>query len=342
VNNNSFSVGDYNRYSGAYLSSADKDYLLGQVPASGLKLQAVAGAQAVSLWASPVALTLSSEGVAEGTLSHDAVELLLDGNAAKDTIVLTGTKAQSYVTADIGFTYAFPASPMLGGALTVGATVRYVKGFSVEQVTESSGDLITAAQGIDADAQLLARTANAGRGAAADLGFLLKYSSGWTLGLSATNLIGSVHWTGNPEAHRVSFRVDSVSLLNATEAQVQSTDTTYAIAPFTTRLPTTLRLGASRSYRRFGWMAQWEQGLVESGGADTSPMLSGGAEWWCTSVLPLRAGVTAGGGGGVGISGGTGLHSGPFYIDLGMGLASGPIWGEAKGFEFALDTGFQF
>lgn len=342
VRNNSFSVSDYNRYSGAYLSDADKEYLLGRVPVSGLKLEATAGAQAASLWASPVAITLWSEGVADGSLSRDALELLLEGNASLDTVVLTGTQAESYVTAALGFTYAFPASLMLGGSLISGATLRYVKGLWVEEITESKGELITASNAIDADARLSARTAQGGRGVAADLGFMLDYPGGWTFGFSVTNLLGAVRWDAHPEAYEITFSVDSVSLLNATDDQVQSHDSTYAIPAFSTRLPATLRFGACKSYRSFTWMAQWEQGLSNSTGSNTSPRLSGGAEWQLSSVLPLRAGLSLGGGGGIGLSAGTGLHTGRFYLDAGMGLASVPVWGEAKGFELALNTGFQF
>jgi hypothetical protein len=289
-----------------------------------------------------VAVTIWTEGVAEGTLSRDAVELLLNGNASMDTVVLTGTEAQSRVTAAAGLTYAFPAAQLWGGRLACGATVRYVKGLWVEEVTESRGELITAAQGIDAQAQLLARTANGGRGMAADVGLMLEQSAGWSFGFSVTNLVGRLRWDGHPEAHAVSFSVDSVSLLNGSEAQVQSHDTSYAIAPFVTQLPTTLRIGARKSFRSSSWMVQWEQGLANSTGSSNSPRLSGGAEWWLSSLLPLRAGLSLGGGGGVSASAGSGLYAGPFYVDVAMGLASGPVWGAAKGLALAMNTGLRF
>ena len=340
--NNAFTVQDYNRYSGAYLSDDDKTYLLDQVPESGLTLSASAGLQTASLWASPVAVTIWSEGVAAGTLSRDAVELLLYGNATMDTVILTGTKAESYLTASMGFTYAFPAVRVGGGTLAAGATLRYVKGMWVEEVTESHGELITASTQIDADAYLLARTASSGRGMAADLGILLDHGSGWNIGLSATNLLGSMRWDGNPEAHTVRFTVDSVSLLNASDDLVASSDSTYAIAPFTTRLPTTLRLGACRSWRRMSLMGQWEQGLGNGTGSSTHPRMSGGAEWLLTRAIPFRAGLSFGGGGGVSGSLGSGFYAGAFYVDVAAGLASGPVWGEAKGLALGLNTGFRF
>lgn len=340
--NNSFTINDYNRYTGAYLSDADKEYLLSRVPESGLSLMAAAGASAASLWASPVALTLQTEGVAEGTLSRDAVELLLYGNATMDTVILTGTQAESYVTASLGFTYAFPAAELWGGTLACGATLRYVKGFWVEEISESRGALITSETAIEADAQLRARTATGGRGAAADLGVLLDHMSGWSFGLSATNVVGHVHWEGNPQAHEIGFTVDSVSILNAYDEFVASHDTTYAISSFSTRLPTTLRLGACRRLPRLNLMAQWEQGVGNGTASNTSPRLSGGTEWLFTSMMPVRAGLSVGGGSGVSGSLGTGLYAGVFYLDFAVGLASGPVWGEAKGLALGLNTGFRF
>lgn len=340
--NNSFTVRDYNHYSGAYLTESDKQYLLDRVPESGLTLQASAGAQAASLWASPVAVTIWSEGVAEGTLSRDAVELLLYGNSTMDTVILTGTEAESYVTASMGFTYALPALSLWGGTVAAGATLRYVKGLWVEEITESHGQFITATTNIDADAHLLARTASGGRGMAADLGFLLDHPSGWNFGLSATNLLGSVHWDGEPEAYLVSFTVDSVSLLNASDDRVQSQDSTYAIAPFTTRLPTTVRMGASRSWQRISFLGQWEQGLGNGTGSNTSPRLSGATEWLLSRAIPLRAGLSYGGGGGLSGTLGSGFYAGVFYADVAFGLASGPVWGDAKGIAAAFNTGFRF
>lgn len=339
--NNAFTVNDYNHYSGAYLNDADKAYLLDQVPESGLSLSASAGVQAASFWASPVAVTMWSEGVAEGSLSKDAVELLLYGNSTMDTVNLNGTEAESYVTASLGFTYAFRAARIGNGLLSAGATLRYVKGLWVEEVSESHGEFITAASGIDAEAQLLARTATGGRGAAADLGILLDHSD-WTFGLSAVNALGWVHWSGKPEAHEISFSVDSVSLLTADDDRVQSHDSTYDIAAFTTRLPTTMRVGACHRMPRLSLMAQWEQGLGNSTGTSTSPRLSGGTEWKLSSAVPVRAGLSFGGGAGVGGSLGSGLYLGVFYLDLACGLASGPVWGEAKGLALAMNTGFRF
>jgi hypothetical protein len=343
VHNNSFTIGDYNRYSGAFLDDSDKAYLLNKVPADGLTLDARAGAQAISFMAAPLAVTFTSSAAADGNISRDALELLLYGNATLDSVSLTGTEAETYLTAAVGVSYAQPVARMMGGTLTAGATLRYVKGLWIEEVSESQGQLITSAYGIDGDAYLAARTASGGGGVSADLGFMLDLVGGWTLATSVTNLLGTVNWSGNPEGHLITFAVDSLSVLNAGDDNLMtSDDSTYAIESFSTRLPAVLRLGASRQTGQMTWMGQWEQGLNQVAGGTTSPRISGGLEWWATGTFPLRAGLAAGGGGDIGASGGSGVHAGVFYFDIGFGLASGPVWGQAKGFELALNTGLRF
>lgn len=343
VENNSFSLGDYNRFTGADLSDADKQYILGRIPTGGLSLEADATAQMASFWVSTFAVTFSSQAAAKGTLSRDAIELLLYGNSTFDYVNLSGTGGESYLVASAGFTMAQPIAKMAGGSLSAGVTLRYIKGLFVEQITESYGQITTSNTSIDGNARLVARTANAGRGMAADVGLLLEKGHGLSFGASITNLIGNVNWSGNPEEYAVSFSIDSLSLLTAgNDDLIKSQDTTYSIASFSTRLPSILRVGVSKQTGRNLWTAQWEQGLNRVAGTDTRPRLSAGTEVWLASTIPFRAGVSVGGGRGLGLSLGSGLHAGPFYLDMGTGLASGLAPGSAKGLEFALNTGFRF
>jgi len=318
VQNNSFSIGDYNRYTGAYLDDADKDYILDRIPADGLRLDAYASAHAVSFWASPVAVTFGSDAVAEGRLSRDAAELLLFGNASFDSVDLAGTGGATQVTAGVSFTYARPVTTVAGGTLSAGITARYLKGLYVQEVIESEGHIVTKTTGIDGDAYLVARTAHDGTGLAADLGLLFDYGNGWQFGASVINLLGRVQWQGSPEAHEFTFTVDSLSILNAA-----------------------LRLGAAHTTGSMTWLAQWEQGLNRVAGAYTSPRISGGLEWWAGRKIPLRGGLSLGAGN-VSASVGTGVHTGLLFVDIGFGLASGPTWNTAKGFELAVNTGFRF
>lgn len=343
VVNNSFTVDDYNRFTGADLTDEDKEYILSRVPESGLRLDAVADLAAMSFAAGPVAVSISSQAIAEGDISKDALELLLFGNAAFDTVNLSGTGGESFVTAGIGFTFARPIAEVAGSNLYCGTTLRYVKGIYGQKIIESYGQIITADAGVNSEARLLARTANNGTGIAADVGLLYDYGRGWTFGASITNLIGSVRWEGHPEEHLFTFSVDSLSVMNAGQSDlVQSHDSTYATEPFSTRLPATLRLGVSRTSAKAGWTAQWEQGLNDVAGAYTVPRLSSGLEWWIVPVLPLRAGLSMGGERGVAVSGGSGLHAGFFYMDLGVGFGSGLYFGAAKGAHLAFNTGLKF
>lgn len=342
VRNNSFTIGDYNRYTGATLSDADKEYILGQVPANGLRLDAAADLEAFTLTRGAFAVSITSQGAANLDLSRDALELLLFGNTVFDTVTLSGTGGESFLTAGIGVSAARPLALVPGGELSGGVTLRYVRGIFVQQVVRSYGELTTDETGLVGDAEFVARSANNGKGIAADAGLLYRLSERWSFGASVTNLIGSVTWDGHPEEYRFTFEMDTLNVLNAGDPNlIRSHDTTYAIESFSTRLPVTLRLGAGRSGSLANWTVQWEQGLNTAAGTSARPRLSGGVEWKKFTLVPLRAGLSLGGSQGLGLNWGGGIHLGVFRMDLGFGFNDGLAFSHAKGFDFAMNMGFQ-
>jgi hypothetical protein len=343
IRNNSFTIDDYNRYTGATLSDEDKQYILDQVPQDGLRLDAVADAQAMSIRAGAVAVSVTSNAAANLDLSRDALKLLLYGNATFDTVNLSGTGGESSVTAGVGFTMARPVAEFARGRLIAGGTVRYVKGLYVQKVVESYGQITTADYGIEGDAKLVARTANNGSGLAGDVGVLYDYGGGWKFGASVVNLFGAVSWSGHPEEHVFTFAIDTLNVVSADDdSLIVSNDSTYGIDAFSTRLPAVLRFGAGHEGKKVNWAAQWEQGLNTAPGTSTSPRLSAGTEWLFVNFLPLRAGLSVGGEQGLGLNWGGGVRAAFFYLDLGFGFNNGLSFGQAKGFDFALNTGLQF
>lgn len=342
IRNNSFTIGDYNRYTGATLSTEDKNYIMAQVPQDGLRLDAAVDAQALTLSTRNMAVSFTSQGAANLDLSRDALELVLFGNTVFDTVNLSGTGGESFLTAGMGFTVARPLGLMAGGQLSGGITLRYLKGIFVQQVVRSNGSLTTDESGLVGDAEFVARTANGGSGFATDVGLMYDYGGGWTFGAALTNLIGHMSWSGNPEEYRYTFTLDTLNVLNAGDpGLIESHDTTYAIETFSSRLPATMRLGVGHQGTMFNWFGQWEQGLNTSAGAHTTPRLSAGAEWKKLNFMPLRAGLSLGGDGGLSLNWGAGLQAGLFYLDTGFGFNNGLAWSHAKGFDFALNMGLH-
>jgi len=290
-----------------------------------------------------IAVSFTSQGAANLDLSRDALELLLFGNAVFDTVDLSGTGGESFLTAGMGFTIARPLGLLAGGNLSGGVTLRYVKGIFVEQIVESRGGLTTNDVGLVGDAEFAARTASDGSGFATDVGLMYDHGGGWTFGAALTNLTGSVTWNGDPEEFRYTFTLDTLNVVNADDPNlIQSNDTTYTIEAFSTRLPSTLRLGVGHAGEKLNWLAQWEQGLNSVAGAHTTPRLSTGAEWQAIGFMPLRAGLSLGGDRGLSLNWGAGLRLGFFYLDTGFGFNNGLAWNQAKGFDFALNMGLQF
>jgi len=79
ISNNSFSLDDYNTYTGATLSEDDKDELLSKVPAEGLMVTADAEATALSVGMGNFAFSITGIGAAEINLGRAPLELILRG-----------------------------------------------------------------------------------------------------------------------------------------------------------------------------------------------------------------------------------------------------------------------
>ena len=78
--NNSFTVSDYNRYNGSYLSDKKKKTILGKIPSSGLSLDSRAKFGLLSLSYRNYAFFIEGSGTSKITLPRDPFELILYGN----------------------------------------------------------------------------------------------------------------------------------------------------------------------------------------------------------------------------------------------------------------------
>jgi hypothetical protein len=78
--NNSFSIAQYNRYTGAFLGDSAKADILGSIPKSGLLLAGGAQAAGAEFGYGNFAASVRTAGSAEATLPRDAFDLALQGN----------------------------------------------------------------------------------------------------------------------------------------------------------------------------------------------------------------------------------------------------------------------
>ncbi len=342
INNNSFSLSDYNRYTGAYLTDADKADILAKVPEQGLLLSADVQASAVSLSSGSFALTTSAVGLANVNLNRDLLELVLNGNTFGDTISVTGSYSDAVAYVSTGVSYGMALYTAGTRQLSVGATAKYIRGLAVEKIVELDGLAATFETGFEGEGRMIAQTATGGSGYALDLGAALKLSDSYTAGIRVKNFLSSLKWDKQTEEHSYIFSFDTVTIANADGDFVVSESDTKPIASFSTDLPSLMTVGFAKTSGSLLWAVDWEQGFRTAAGASTKPRLSLGLEWSGLPFLPVRAGYSTGAERPAAFSFGSGVAFGPFYLDGAVvtGKSLSPY--STKGINLAVSSGLYF
>ncbi len=340
--NNTFTLDDYNKYTGAFLTDDDKSDILDKVPAEGMKLSLDAEATAMGFSSGNVAFATSGVGTADINLSKDLLDLVLNGNTFADSISVNGSYSDVMSYASAGLSYGFPIYSNGSRQLAVGATFKYFYGIAVEEVTKMHGVAATYAAGFQGEGEMVARTATGGRGYGLDLGVALAMGKNYTIGAQLENAIGTIKWNRETEEHGYLFNFDTMTVDNADEDYITSDDYSKSINDFSTTLPRTLTLGIANTTGSFVWALDYEQGLSDGPGTSTDPRIGAGAEWSLISLLPLRAGFSTGGDKNTAFSFGSGLHFVGFYLDAAVVTGHKLSGYSAKGLDLAVSTGLQF
>ncbi|MFH1701499.1 MAG: DUF5723 family protein [Candidatus Zixiibacteriota bacterium] len=342
ISNNSFSLDDYNNYTGATLSENDKSILLAKIPAEGLKLSADVEASVLSFGFGNIAVSFSGYGAAEINISHAVAELLLNGNTMNDTLTLDGTYGEGFGIASANFSYGRRFYSNGDRQMAAGLTVKYVKGFGYEEITHLNGEAVTLATGFEGSGSMAARTALGGNGYAIDLGGSLKLNKNYTVGATVYNFLSHIGWNKDTEEHRYSFEFDTLTVANMSHDDIiTSSDTTIDISNFSTKLPAKIRFGFAKTTGTLLWAVDWEQGFKKCAGSSSKPRISAGAEYHILSFLPLRAGFGVGGKRGVTYAGGLGINASFMFIDLAAANYNAISGSSGKGLNFALNLGFR-
>ena len=342
VKNNSFTLDDYNKYSGAILTDGDKSDILGKIPTEGLQLLVDGEVSAMSFSFGQFAINATGVGVADVYISKDIVDLVFNGNTFADTISLEGTSSDIYSYGSVGLSYGMPIYNAGTRQLAVGATFKILKGIASEHLVELHGMAATFATGFEGSGRMIAKTATGGSGYALDLGATLKLNNQYTVGAKLENFFGSITWDEGTEEHGYLFEFDTMTVDNAGEDYVTSEDYTIPTGSYKTELPSVLTVGFAKTTGKMVWAVDWEQGLEKKPGAATKPLIKAGAEYKLVSILPLRAGVMTGGNLNTAFSFGAGLDIAPFYLDFGMATGGSISGSSAKGANLALSTGLAF
>ena len=343
ISNNSFTLSDYNDYTGAVLTTADKQDILDKIPSEGLSVNADVNATALSIAAGSFALTTSGHGSANINLNKDIVDLLLNGNAFADTINVTGSYSDGESYGEVALSFGMPIATLGSSQLAVGVTAKYIRGIAIEQLVELEGLAATYATGFVGEGRAIIRTATGGSGYGVDLGAALKLSKSYTVGARIQNFLGKITWDKDCEEHGYIFHYEGATVDDFEEDDyIGSDDYTHDIENFSTSLPTSLNVGFAKTSGKLLWSVDWVQGLETTPGISTKPVLGIGAEYVALGLLPLRAGYSVGGDRSAAFSFGSGLNFLGFYLDAAVFTGSSMTLYSSKGANFAVSTGLRF
>lgn len=347
MRNNGFSLSDYNKYNGKFLTDGDKQDILNSIPESGLALDAMAEASALNFSVGNFALTCKGYGASKINLDRDPLELFFYGNAVVREVSFDNTYSEGYGIGDAAFSYGRPIRRFDGGELCVGGSVHYLRGIAYQKVIDSQGGVATTDTGFVGDGSLTMRTAMGGSGFAFDMGLAVRFKESWYFSAAWQNAYSKLMWNKDTEEILYTFNmlpvtVESASDSTLSDSLVTTNDTTYSVAGFSSDLPSIVKLGLSKQYRNLTWAVDWSQALASRPGQGVNPRISAGVEYRPLNYLPLRAGMALGGNLGSTYSFGFGLHFSPFSFDLGMASSGSPWPSNTKGLQLAIGMGLYF
>jgi hypothetical protein len=342
ASNNSFSLADYNKYNGAYLTTADKEDILAKIPQDGLALDFVAAASALSFSVGAFAVTAEVVGGGKGTLPKDPIELALMGNKIGEPVTADGSGGAGWGAAAIGLSYGRKIVSLHGWDLAAGGSFKYLRGLNYYAVEGLSAQAVTLATGFAGSGGLTTIESQGGSGYAVDLGFTAQGTHA-QYGLVFRNLLATINWNRQLAKTVYAFHFENVTVDNAGDDSLWTSEESQAvIGAFRSRPPLEVELGGSRRFGKLLTSVNLRQGFEKAAFVSKNPRLALGVEYPALKVLDLRSGLAVGGADDFSAAAGLGLNLGPFHLDLAYASSSRIVpWG-GKGGQFAVSTILDF
>jgi hypothetical protein len=340
--NNAFTLSQYNRYNGEFLTTDDKEAILQDIPADGFSGSAEASILGLGICWGNLAFTISGQGNSRLLFPKDPIEVLFFGNQINDTLVFTDSDGEAYASADFGLSYGRMVWKDGEKAILCGLGVRYVRGFAYQEVIRSQGEMVVLETGITGQGDFAVRSAQGGNGYGLDLGITFKHNQKWSFGVFLANVTSTIKWNRRTQEKGYVFRVDSL-LAEDFDVDSLSVDESYTrdIGSFTTHVPLLLRLGISRQSVRSLLTFDLEQGIKQGMGVSNQLKASVGGEYRISRLLALRAGLAVGGAEALEIASGLGLKQGRYYLDIGVAMQKGLWPTRSKAIKLAITNGLN-
>jgi hypothetical protein len=343
INNNAFSMGDYSRYNGAYLTDSDKRDILSKIPDDGLRFRGNSAASALSFSIGKLAISTSVEASGSGELSKDIVELAFFGNKIGQTVDISDSDGEALAHIDLNVGYGRKVMSYPWGDVTAGVNVKYMYGLAYFDVKDVEASAVTQADGIDSDGRVTVRSAKGGSGFGVDIGGAATYLGDWVFSAGIRNFISTISWSRDAEEKVYTYRVESLTAETAdADSTVVSDETTRDIGSFSTSLAPQLNLGAAHEIGKFLIASDIKFGLRDKAGVSTTPEISVGTECHYINFLPVRAGIGLGGINGASLGLGAGLRLSAFSFDFAWASSGTVTPTMGKGGSLAISSGLQF
>ena len=346
VGNSSLSVDSYERYlteSGHQGEWSDEDIeeILNLIPTDGFDVNLDLSANVLGMVFGQFGITLEVLGKGMGLVPKEIVELSLRGNL-KDEYRFERGDADAFSAIKTSFAGAFPITlKRYFNELGVGFSLNYYRGLAMAELLDVEGVFYTGEEYIMSYMEVEGRKAEGGYGFSIDLGAAGVIRDKFTVGLALRNVLGSIKWNRNTEAVFLNFEVDSVKIDNLDDIESNSSDTTYAIDPFSTRLPFDFHLGVSYLLSEQVLLSlDLEQAFTKRLGYSDQGQLALGVQYSPITSIPLRAGMSFGGKWGYKLGLGFGLHFGFFNLDLAYSMHRALWPAYSKGISIAANIKF--
>jgi len=343
INNNAFSLSDYNRYNGAYLTDADKRDILSKIPDDGLRFRGNTAASALSFSIGQLAISTSVEASGSGELSKDIVELAFFGNKIGQTVDISSSDGEALAHLDLNVAYGRKVMSHPWGDISAGLNVKYMYGLAYFDVDDVQASAVTQTDGIDSDGSVTVRSAMGGSGFGLDVGAAATYLNSWVFSAGIRNLVSTISWSRDAEEKIYTYRVESLTAETAdADSTVVSDETTRDIGSFSTSLAPQLNFGAAHEIGKFLVASDLKFGLRDIAGVSTTPEISLGTECHYINFMPIRAGIGLGGINGTSLGLGAGLRFSAFSFDFAWASSGTMTPSMGKGASLAISSGLQF
>ncbi len=311
-------------------------------------------------------------------LPRDYVRFFLYGlDSTGSQYVFDGTGVSAWWWREYNVSYGFriPIELRIPQSVYVGLGVKFLRGYGMMETQRYAASLANRRVGanqyqLEVGFDYLARRSGvdfldqdkeadftpfpepAGKGTGFDIGVSAQVMPGLFVAASVTD-IGSIRWERNvvqTDGHYTMVLDDPFEEENVDSLERALRGTNHAGESFSTSLPTALRLGVAVESDDFAYLRflpgrmllalDYNQGLNSSMGNTTRPRVSIGMEYRLVPFLPLRTGLSLGGGDGVRWAAGFGLDF--YYLSFDLATENFGLVFSPKDFQmFSIAAGLR-